>query len=124
MPLLSREKKFSEGDPNSFWGRSPNPEGAQQKFSTRAQGAGIARSECPVEMGYEGDDGQKAQIISGKALTQTTRLIGKAQRVTLIEKPAVGRLADRCLKYIECRSDTGSLCNGILRPVLSNLRLT
>jgi len=25
--------------------------GAQQKFQTRAQGPGIARSECPVEMG-------------------------------------------------------------------------
>jgi len=103
-------------------GKESKPAGAQQNFWTRAQGAGIARSECPAEMGYEGDDGQEAQIISGKALT--TRLIGKAQRVTLLEKLAVGRLVDRCLKDIDCRADTGSLRNGILRTVLSNLRLT
>ena len=75
-------------------------------------------------MGYEGDDGQEAPIISGKALTQTTRLIGKAQHVTLLEKLAVGRLVDRCLKDIDCLAGTGSLRNGILRPILSDLRLT
>ena len=54
-PLPSRGRKFLEGDPNSFWGRSPKPEAAQQNFRTRAPGAGITRSECPVELGKKRD---------------------------------------------------------------------
>ena len=122
MPLLSREKKFLEGDPNSFWGRSPNPRVRSRTFGRERKARELPVASARAEMGYEGDDGQEAQIISGKALT--TRLIGKAQRVTLLEKLAVGRLVDRCLKDIDCRADTGSLRNGILRTVLSNLRLT
>jgi hypothetical protein len=46
-----RRKVFGTGTQTCFGEGVQTRRGAQQKFRTRAQGAGITRSECPVEMG-------------------------------------------------------------------------
>ncbi len=64
VPKPQREL-FWKGTQTRFGEGVQTRQGAQQEFDRRAQGAGITRSECPVEMGMEGKSLDQLPIGNG-----------------------------------------------------------